>query len=110
MKKPRTDLLQGTLDMLILKSLSVGPKHGWSISKRIEQVSDSALQIKQGSLYPALHRLESKGFIEANWGKTEDNRRAKFYELTKRGCAQLEEEKSYWLLFAAAVESVLAMG
>lgn len=110
MKKTRTDLLQGTLDMLILQALSTGPMHGWSLSKRIEQVSGSRLQIKQGSLYPALHRLESKAFVVASWGTTEDNRRAKFYELTPEGAAQLEEEKSYWTLFAAAVEAVLSMG
>ena len=110
MKKTRTDLLQGTLDMLILKALSVKAMHGWSISKRIEQVSDSTLQIKQGSLYPALHRLKSKGLIDAEWGQTDDNRRAKFYQLTTLGKAQLEEEKSQWSLFASAVEAVMAMG
>jgi PadR family transcriptional regulator PadR len=108
-KKTRTDLLQGTLDMLILKALSSGPMHGWSVSKRIEQVSHETLQIKQGSLYPALHRLESKGFIAANWGVTDDNRRAKFYELTTSGKKQLEDEQSYWELFAEAVNAVLAM-
>lgn len=110
MKKDRTDLLQGTLDMLILKSLSGGSMHGWSISKRIEQVSGSTLQIKQGSLYPALHRLEAKGYIRSAWAASENNRRAKFYRLTAEGEKQLEVEKAYWRLFADAVNAVLAMG
>jgi transcriptional regulator len=110
MKNPQTDLLQGTLEMLILKALSLGPMHGWSVSKRIEQVSANTLQIKQGSLYPALHRLESKGYVVAEWNITEDHRRAKFYQLTPKGQVQLDAETHGWARFACAVNAVLAMG
>src|SRR5437762_12713493 len=94
--KQSTGLLQGTLDLLILKSLALAPMHGWGIAERIEQVSKDALQIGQGSLYPALHRLEYKGWIEAEWGVSENNRRAKFYLLTRTGKRQLQTEMDEW--------------
>jgi len=101
------DLPQGTLDLLILRTLALGPEHGWAISERIHQVSSSVLQIQQGSLYPALHRLERRGWIKARWGMSENNRRAKFYELTKAGLKQLETEKSEWKKLITAVTQVL---
>ena len=103
----KTDLLQGTLDVLILTTLANEPMHGWGISQRIEQVSQDVLQINQGSLYPALYRLESKGWIRSHWGNSENNRRAKFYELTRSGRRQLAEETEGWERFAAAVGRVL---
>src|SRR5216110_1946394 len=105
----RLDLPQGTLDLLILKSLSLGPMHGWAISERIQQVSRAALQIPQGSLYPALHRLERQGLIRAEWGASDNNRRAKFYELTRSGRKQLEAETDAWDKLIAAVSLVLRM-
>src|SRR5271165_1215075 len=93
---PPTDLLQGTLDLLILKTLALEPMHGWGIAMRIQQVSKEALQIGQGSLYPALHRLEYKGWIHADWGASDNNRRAKFYSLTRAGKKQLEAELAQW--------------
>jgi len=101
------DLPQGTLDLLILRMLALGPEHGWAISERIHQVSSKILQIHQGSLYPALHRLERRGWIKATWGTSENNRRAKFYELTKSGHKQLETEKDEWKKLTAAVARVL---
>ena len=101
------DLPQGTLDLLILRTLAVGPQHGWAISERIHQVSSKVLQVRQGSLYPALHRLERRGWIKARWGASENNRRAKYYQLTKSGQKQLETEKSEWEKLAAAVAQVL---
>jgi PadR family transcriptional regulator PadR len=101
------DLPQGTLDLLILRTLALGPNHGWGISERIHQVSSEVLQIHQGSLYPALHRLERRGWIKARWGASENNRRAKFYELTRSGRKQLETEESDWKKLAAAVAQVL---
>jgi PadR family transcriptional regulator PadR len=101
------DLPQGTLDLLILRTLALGPEHGWAISERIRQVSSKILQIHQGSLYPALHRLERRGWIKATWGTSENNRRAKFYELTKSGRKQLETEKNEWKKLTAAVAQVL---
>jgi PadR family transcriptional regulator PadR len=101
------DLPQGTLDLLILRTLALGPEHGWAISERIHQVSSKILQIHQGSLYPALHRLERRGWIKATWGTSENNRRAKFYELTKSGHKQLETEKDEWKKLTAAVAQVL---
>src|SRR5712671_6056019 len=95
MAKP-TDLVQGTLDLLILKTLSLEPKHGWAIAKRIEQVSREALQVQQGSLYPALHRLEQQGWIEAEWRPTPTGRMAKFYSLTRAGRAQMKKELEAW--------------
>ena len=108
MGKP-SDLLQGTLDLLILKTISLEPKHGWAIAKRIEQVSNDALQITQGALYPALHRLEQQGWIRAEWRLTETSREAKFYNLTKAGRAQLEKELAQWKRLSNAVGLVIRM-
>jgi transcriptional regulator len=101
------DLPQGTLDLLILRTLSLGPQHGWAISERVQQMSSDALRIQQGSLYPALHRLERRGLIKARWGTSENNRRAKYYELSKNGSQQLEVEKDAWAKLTAAVAQVL---
>jgi PadR family transcriptional regulator PadR len=101
------DLPQGTLDLLILKTLALGPQHGWAVSERIQQISSDVLQVKQGSLYPALHRLERRGWIKAHWGASENNRRAKFYALTRRGRKQLESESDAWQKLTAAVAEVL---
>jgi len=103
----RIDLPQGTLDLLILRTLSVGPQHGWAISERVQQVSSDVLRIQQGSLYPALHRLERRGWIKARWGTSENNRRAKYYELTRAGQKQLEVETDSWQKLAAAVAQIL---
>jgi transcriptional regulator len=105
----RLDLPQGTLDLLILKSLSLGPQHGWAISERIHQVSRATLQIPQGSLYPALHRLERRGWIRAEWGASDNNRRAKYYQLTRTGQKQLEAETEAWERLTGAVSLVLRM-
>ena len=107
MSKPRLDLPQGTLDLLILKALSLEPQHGWAVSQRIHQISGEALTIPQGSLYPALYRLERQGWIKAKWGVTAENRRARFYELTARGRAQLAAEQNAWDQLVAAVGLVL---
>ena len=104
---PATDLLQGTLDVLILQTLAAGPMHGWGVAQRIQQVSNEVLQIGQGSLYPALHRLEYKGWIKSEWGASENNRRAKFYGLTAAGRKQLEAELKTWDRLSAAVPLVL---
>ena len=109
MEKVRNELLQGTLDLLILKALSAASLHGWDISKRIAIVSKDRLSLKQGSLYPALHRLEGRGWIEAEWGVSEAGRSAKFYRLTRAGRKELEVEKEHWLSFASAMASVLSM-
>jgi len=101
------DLPQGTLDLLILRTLSLEPLHGWAVSERIQQISSDVLRVQQGSLYPALHRLERRGWVKARWGVSENNRRAKFYELTKAGRHQLEIEKDAWEKLAAAVTQVL---
>lgn len=101
------DMPQGTVDLLILKILALGPRHGWSIAERLHQLSSAALQIKQGSLYPALHRLERRGLLKAAWGPSDNNRRAKYYELTRKGRAQLETEASAWQKLTAAVSQVL---
>src|SRR5687768_4545986 len=95
----RADLLQGTLDLLVLKSLVLGPLHGWGISKRIRQLSDDALQVNQGSLYPALYRLEDRGWISAEWGVSPEGRRAKFYTLTAAGRQRFAEERASWRHF-----------
>jgi transcriptional regulator len=108
MSKP-SDLIQGTLDLLILKTLSLEPKHGWAIAKRIEQVSNEALQITQGALYPALHRLEHQGWIRARWRTTETGREAKFYELTRAGRVHLEKELVEWERLSNAVGLVIRM-
>jgi PadR family transcriptional regulator PadR len=107
MENDRVDLPQGTLDLLILKTVALGPQHGWAISVRVEQISGGVLQIQQGSLYPALHRLERRGWIKARWGTSENNRRAKYYELTARGRQELEVEEGAWLRLTAAVAQVL---
>jgi PadR family transcriptional regulator, regulatory protein PadR len=101
------DLPQGTLDLLILSTLALGPQHGWAISERVQQVSSDVLKIQQGSLYPALHRLERRGWIKAQWGTSENNRRAKYYELTRSGKKQLETETDSWQKLTAAVAQVL---
>lgn len=107
MTAERIDLPQGTLDLLILRTLVLGPQHGWAISERVQQLSSDALRIQQGSLYPALHRLERRGLIKARWGTSENNRRAKYYELSKNGRLQLEVEKDAWEKLTAAVAQVL---
>ena len=107
MLEPGIDLPQGTLDLLILRTLALGAMHGWAISERIHQVSSKVLQVKQGSLYTALHRLERSGWIKAQWGTSENNRRAKYYELTRSGRKQLEADEGEWKKLAAAVAQVL---
>jgi PadR family transcriptional regulator PadR len=107
MARESVDLLQGTLDVLILKTLSGEPMHGWGIAQRIQQVSQDVLRVNQGSLYPALHRLESEGWIAAEWGASENNRRAKYYRLTRSGQRRLETETENWRRLAAAVGRVL---
>lgn len=101
------DLLQGTLDLLILKTLALEPMHGWGIAQRIQQISKDVLQIGQGSLYPALHRLEQRGWIGAEWSTSDNNRRAKFYSLTRTGKSQLEKELGEWEKLSAAIALVL---
>ncbi len=101
------DLPQGTLDLLILKTLALEPRHGWAISERLHQISSATLTIRQGSLYPALHRLERRGWIKAKWGVSDNNRRAKYYELTKRGRARLEVEITAWRKLSEAVAQVI---
>jgi PadR family transcriptional regulator PadR len=105
--RERAELLQGTLDLLILKALKLGPLHGWGISKRIRQLSSEVLQVNQGSLYPALYRLEDRDLIESEWGTSDEGRRAKFYRLTAGGRKRLAEETAEWRLFSAAVDQVL---
>ena len=107
MTESKTDLLQGTLDMLILKILALEPMHGYGVSVRIEQVSKDVLKVNQGSLYPALRRLERRGWIEAEWGESENNRRARFYKLTKAGKKRLTEETREWERLAEAVSRIL---
>lgn len=106
MSKP-TDLVQGTLDLLILKTVALEPMHGWGIAQRIRQVSNEVLQVNQGALYPALHRLEQNGWIKAKWGESDNNRRAKFYSLTSAGRKYLEREEANWLRLSAAIGLVL---
>jgi len=103
----RVDLPQGTLDLLILQVLVLQPQHGWAIAERIQQISSDVLSIQQGSLYPALHRLERRGWIKARWGSSENNRRAKYYELSASGRRQLEREKQAWAKLTGAVAQVL---
>jgi transcriptional regulator len=102
------DLVQGTLDLLILKSLGGEPLHGWAIARRIRQLSRDVLQVQQGSLYPALHRLEDQGLIKATWGVSEQNRRAKYYSLTKAGQKQLDKEAAAWHRLASAITMVVS--
>ncbi len=107
MARQPLDLLQGTLDVLVLKTLSWGPRHGYAVARWIERVTDDVLRVEEGSLYPALHRLERKGWVTAEWGTTETGRRAKFYRLTPQGRRQLAEELTTWELFADAVRKVV---
>ncbi len=107
MPERNLDLPQGTLDLLILRTLALGPQHGWGISERVQQISSDVLRIQQGSLYPALHRLERRAWVKARWGTSENNRRAKFYELTKSGRRQLEVEKDAWRKLTTAVDQIL---
>jgi len=106
MSKP-TDLVQGTLDLLILKTIALEPMHGWGIAQRIRQVSGEVLQVNQGALYPALHRLEQSGWIKAKWGESDNNRRAKFYSLTPAGRKYLEREQANWQRLSTAIGLVL---
>ena len=104
---PHIDLPQGTLDLLILRALALAPQHGWAISERLRQMSSDVLRIQQGSLYPALHRLERRGWVKARWGTSENNRRAKYYQLTRRGRLRLEADQDAWEKMTAAVAQVL---
>ncbi len=104
---PRTELLQGTLDVLILKALTLGPNHGLGIARRVEQLTQGTFQVKPGSLFPALHRLEEKGWLDAEWGESENNRKAKYYRLTKAGQRQLRAEKENWERVALAISTAL---
>jgi PadR family transcriptional regulator PadR len=108
-RESRIDLLQGTLDLLILRTLAPGPSHGWAISDRIQRISQDVLQVNQGSLYPALHRLEHQGWIQADWGVSELGRRARFYRLTASGRKQLERETDVWARLSAAIGRVLEL-
>jgi transcriptional regulator len=107
---PAADILQGTLDLLILKSVAVDPMHGWGISQRIQEVSRGVLEINQGSLYPALHRLVKRRWLDASWGVSENNRRARFYRLTPAGRRQLLQETATWRRLSGAVNAILATG
>jgi PadR family transcriptional regulator PadR len=109
-ESPASDVLRGTLDLLILRTLAVGPQHGWGISSRIQQVSAEALQVGQGSLYPALQRLEQRGLIASEWQRTEENRRARYYRLTAAGELALGDETASWRRYVEAVELVLQGG
>jgi transcriptional regulator len=108
MPTSKNELLQGTLDLLILRTLASGDMHGWGISQRLQQISNDVLQVNQGSLYPALYRLEQRGWVASSWGDSENNRRAKFYSLTKAGRKQLAEETANWERMSAAVARVLS--
>jgi transcriptional regulator len=108
MSKPN-DLVQGTLDLLILKILALQPLHGWAISRRLRSISGDVLQVSEGSLYPALHKLEQEGWITAEWKQTENNRRAKFYSLTRPGRRQLESEAASWELLSSAISQVIRL-
>lgn len=107
MKQTKTELLQGILDLLILQALTLGPLHGWGIAKRIQQMSKDVLSVNQGSLYPALYRLEGGDLIEGKWGTSPEGREVKFYKLTRAGRKRLTEENDYWRVFSAAVDHVL---
>src|SRR6266852_6521760 len=106
---PRLDLLRGTLDLLVLRTLQAGPMHGWAVSERIQQISQEVLKVNQGSLYPALHRLEHQGWVKAEWGVSELCRRARFYQLTVAGRKQLELESENWDKLAAAIGRVMRL-
>ena len=113
MAKPRPqqgELLQGTLPLLILRTLATGPNHGFAVARRIQQITKSVLKVEQGSLYPALHRMELDGLIESYWGTTENNRKAKYYRLTRRGTRELTKETDRWQAIAAAIAAVLQEG
>ena len=105
--KAKNNLLQGTLDMLVLKALSLGPMHGYGVGQRIQQISDDVLRVEEGSLYPALYRIEQQGWIESEWGVSENNQRAKFYKLTRQGRKQLQIEEENWERLAGAVFKVM---
>jgi transcriptional regulator len=105
--RPQTDALRGSLDLLVLKTLSLAPMHGWGISQRVQQISEGVLEVNQGSLYPALQRLEKDGLIASDWGTTDNNRRARYYRLTAAGRRALGEELERWRRFAAGLEAVL---
>lgn len=107
MARTQTDALRGSLDLLVLKTLSLGPQHGWGVGQRLQQISDGVLEVNQGSLYPALQRLEKDGFITSEWGTTDNNRRARYYALTGAGRRALGEEIESWRRFAAGLEAVL---
>ena len=109
-KPPRGELLQGTLPLLILRTLATGPSHGFAVARRIRQISKSVLRVEQGSLYPALHRMELDGLIESSWGTTENNRQAKYYRLTRRGIRGLASETERWNAIAGAIATVLQEG
>ena len=109
MAEKRLELPQGTLDLLILKAIALEPLHGWAISERLQQISHDAVQVLQGSLYPALHRLERRGWVKAKWAISENNRRAKYYELTAQGRKQLEAETAAWRKLTSAVDHILDM-
>ena len=106
MAKP-TDLVQGTLDLLVLKTLELHTMHGWGIAQRIRQISNEVLQVNQGALYPALHRLEQQGWIRAKWGESDNNRRAKYYSLTRDGAKYLERQREQWNRLSVAIDAVL---
>lgn len=108
MSKP-ADLVQGTLDLLILKTLALEPMHGWAVAQRIKQLSNDILNVQQGSLYPALHKLEHNGWIRSEWGESDNNRRAKFYSLTRAGRKRLAEEAESWERLAGAISSIVRM-
>ena len=110
MAKDKADLLQGTLDLLVLKALQLEPQHGFGIAQRIQQLSSDVLRIEQGSLYPALYRLEERGWISADWGTSDNNRKAKYYELTRTGRRRLETEEASWARLSGAVNQVLLAG
>ena len=110
MAKTKSDLLQGTLDMLILKTLALEPMHGWGVSQRIQQISSGVLNVNQGSLYPALYRLEDQGWIASEWGSSDNNRQAKYYRLTRAGRKQLDEETANWQRLSAAIDQILQAG
>ena len=105
--RPQTDALRGSLDLLVLKTLSLAPMHGWGISQRIQQISTGVLEVNQGSLYPALQRLEKEGLVTSDWGTTDNNRRARYYRLTPAGTRALAEEVASWRRFSVGLESVL---
>jgi PadR family transcriptional regulator PadR len=107
MPQPQSDVLRGSIELLVLKTLSLAPEHGWGIGQRIQQMSEDTLEINQGSLYPALQRLEQRGMIASDWGSTENNRRARFYEITAAGRRALNKEVDSWRRFAATIETIL---